>query len=196
MWCIISKPMLNSKLKCKLHRMEVQARKNRFRVSRDMNEYPIRGALLILLFKVFFYFVVVAVLHIFCMLFSNTFRKTRNPVFTFTGEWRRMHEIRIRSNWNAFWFTNFGWLRSFFSLFTRAAHIVHFATEFICLRLTFHRLDASNRVQPSTQTLSMYSNSNNFMYTPLHTSIRTHRSSLSLVCYILLACWLCPFECE
>lgn len=125
------------------------------------------------------------------MFFSNTFRKTRNPVFTFTGEWRRMHEIRIRSNWNAFWFTNFGWLSSFFSLFTRAAHI-HFATEFICLRLTFHRLDASNRVQPSTQTLSMYSNSNNFMYTPLHTSIRTHRSSLSLVCYILLACWLFP----
>lgn len=76
MWCIISKPMLNSKLKCKLHRMEVQARKNRFRVSRDMNEYPIRGALLILLFKVFFYFVVVvAVLLYFVCFLATRFAK-------------------------------------------------------------------------------------------------------------------------
>lgn len=186
--------MLNSKLKCKLHRMEVQTEKPFSCLSWHEWVSHQRGFAHFIIQSVFL-FRCCCCFAIFCMFFSNTFRKTRNPVFTFTGEWRRMHEIRIRSNWNAFWFTNFGWLRSFFSLFTRAAHI-HFATEFICLRLTFHRLDASNRVQPSTQTLSMYSNSNNFMYTPLHTSIRTHRSSLSLVCYILLACWLCPFECE
>lgn len=151
---IISKPKLNEKLKCKMHWMEVQVRKNRFRVSRDMNDYPIRGlcsfyyskCFSILLFSFFFCF------HFLRIHFSNnTFlRNSQSGFSTFNGwngdgcmryeydpiEMRLIYQFCV-------------WLRCLFALAYISIRDRIYLPSFDFSTI----FDASNRVQPSTQHL-------------------------------------------